>query len=90
LEVIMSESTHTVLRVVHLPCDKKGNPLPTACTHLAVYDTERKCIVGFRRMTRRALEQAEGGQAVLNQRARRGRLRAFLAALELGGRVPRL
>lgn len=86
----MSESTHTMLRVVHLPLDDKGKPAPNACRHIAVIDRRTGRILGFRRMTRRALEQAEGGQAVLVERSQRGRLRAFLAALRHGGPVPRL
>jgi hypothetical protein len=86
----MSESTHTILRVVHLPLDKKGNPAPNACRHLAVIDRRTGRILRFRRMTRRSLEQAEGGQAVLNDRAQQGRLRAFMAYLAVGGRKPPL
>ncbi len=86
----MSESTHTILRVVHLPLDKKGNPAPNACRHLAVIDRRTGRILRFRRMTRRSLEQAEGGQAVLNDRAQQGRLRAFMAYLAVGGRMPPL
>ncbi len=86
----MSESTHTILRVVHLPLDEKGKPKANACRHLAVIDRRTGRILRFHRMTRRVLEQAEGGQAVLNERAQQGRLRAFLSYLVLGGRLPPL
>jgi hypothetical protein len=86
----MSESTRTVLRVVRLPSDKDGKPLPNACAHLGVFDASGKCLLGSRRMTRRALERAEGGDKVLLERARKGRLSAFLSYLELGGKKPPL
>ncbi len=86
----MSQSSNTYLRVVSLPLGPKGKPAPNACRHLAVIDGKTDRIHRFVRMTRAALERAEGGQAVLNERAQRGRLRAFLAALEHGGRVPSL
>ena len=85
----MSESTRTVLRVVWLPSDKDG-PLPNACAHLGVFDATGKHLRGFRPMTRRTLQQAEGGDEILRERARKGRLRAFLSYLEFGGKKPPL
>ncbi len=86
----MSESTRTILRVVHMPLDEKGKPLPNTCAHLAEFDASGERLLGFRPMTRRALEQADGGREILLERARKGRLSAFLSYLELGGKKPPL
>lgn len=82
----MPDSNHPHLRVVTLPLTEKGQPAPNACQHLAVIDPSTGKPIRFVKMTRAALERADGGREVLARRAQRGRLRAWLAALRCGGR----